>query len=248
METGELLGASRPVDHTGLLVPRCMDGTRKDLFSEVERWLGDPHAPNIFWIRGSPGIGKSAIASSLMSKLIQERRLGSFYFFKRGDIVPGDSAAFWRTVAYDLAKVDSAFSNSLSRALKQHPAILERNDIDLHFKLLIEENLVKILDPSTIIFFPIIVVDALDEFSPDNTYHAQQRALLATFKGWSRLSRTFKMIVTSRQDECISRMLQDLSCSITLPVGVKVNKEANDDIWLFFDNRFDVIRGSLPEK
>jgi hypothetical protein len=56
------------------------------------------------WINGSPGVGKSAIASSLVSILAEKRRLGSFFFFKRGDANLGDPSALWRTVAYDLCQ------------------------------------------------------------------------------------------------------------------------------------------------
>ena len=75
-EQEKILAALKPVDR-GEFVPRCMEGTRMDIFKKVDDWLGCTDAPNILWISGSPGAGKSAIASSLISKLAKQRRLGA---------------------------------------------------------------------------------------------------------------------------------------------------------------------------
>ncbi|KIM92382.1 hypothetical protein PILCRDRAFT_121422 [Piloderma croceum F 1598] len=78
----------------------------------------DFHAPNILWIKGSPGSGKSTIASSLVSRLMKSGRLCSHFAFKRGDIMLNDPATVWRTVAHDLSRYDDAYPSILVTVLK----------------------------------------------------------------------------------------------------------------------------------
>jgi hypothetical protein len=62
-----ILAALRPVDCSGYYVMPCMEGTREWIFAQILAWLDDCQAPNILWLGGSPGAGKSTIASDLVS-------------------------------------------------------------------------------------------------------------------------------------------------------------------------------------
>ena len=81
-EVKELLSTLKPVDSGGYYVQPCMEETRENLLVEIDEWLEDFCAPNILWITGSPGSGKSTIASSLVPRLMKRRRLGSYFAFK----------------------------------------------------------------------------------------------------------------------------------------------------------------------
>ena len=43
---------------------QCMEGTRLDILGKINAWTTDFDAPNILWLKGHPGVGKSAIATS----------------------------------------------------------------------------------------------------------------------------------------------------------------------------------------
>jgi hypothetical protein len=103
-EHAEALAKLKTVDRSGYCVPCCMDGTRESIVEELDKWLNcaDASEPNILWLSGGPGAGKSAIASSIVSKLSERCRLGSHFFFRRGDVALSDPAVLWRTMAYDL--------------------------------------------------------------------------------------------------------------------------------------------------
>ena len=92
------------------------------------------------WIEGGSCSGKSAVASSLVTKFTKEGRLGSYFFFKRGDHVLGNPASLWRTVAHDLAKFHDKMGEDLVRFLSK-PGLRLR-DINLHFECLIQVTLV----------------------------------------------------------------------------------------------------------
>src|ERR1700730_6687521 len=121
---------------------------------------GSESTPNILLITGNPGAGKSAIASSLVAKLTLQQRLGSFFFFKRGDSNLGNPAALWRTVAHDLARFHPSIKSSLIDFLNL-PGFRD-TDILLHFKAMIEDILTRNCSPLSS-RPPVIIIDALDE-------------------------------------------------------------------------------------
>jgi len=58
-ESKEMLVSLKPVERRGYHVPPCMQRTRGEIFKEIESWLDDVDAPNVLWLSGSPGAGKS---------------------------------------------------------------------------------------------------------------------------------------------------------------------------------------------
>ena len=118
-EVKDILSALKPIDRSGYYVQPCMTGTREKIFGEIGRWLDDIDAPNVLWIVGSPGSGKSTVASSLVSQLMKHGRMGSNFAFKRGNITLSDPAAVWRTIAHDLARYDGSFASILAAGFTQ---------------------------------------------------------------------------------------------------------------------------------
>jgi len=45
----------------------CMEGTRITILQEIE--IKNVDGPNMIWIRGSPGVGKSALAASVANHI-----------------------------------------------------------------------------------------------------------------------------------------------------------------------------------
>jgi len=134
-----LSAALKPVDRSGYYVPPCMRGTRHWVIEQIHTWINDSEMPNILWLSGSPGVGKSTIASTLVSRLLEMGKLGSHFFFKRDDVTLSDPAALWRTVAFDVAQTDSVFAKRLLGNL--HKVDATRPDIESHFKHLISNPL-----------------------------------------------------------------------------------------------------------
>src|SRR5882762_4649683 len=193
-EDDAVLASLRPV-RTSYYVQPCMSGTRQWLINKIDDWLVDHQAPNILLLSGSPGAGKSAIASTLVSNL-QGGRLGSSFFCKRDDIALGDPAVCWRTIAFDLARYDSVIARRMVENIKGRKVDPERADIESHFKYLIEDPLREVWqsraealagmhddmevaegsdarDRSLITGLPVVVIDALDECGSDIFQSAQ---------------------------------------------------------------------------
>jgi hypothetical protein len=256
------LAMLKPAVRGGYDVPGCLKGTRETVLKDIFAWLKGMSAfpvfkpivnatkgpdsgstPNIMWISGSPGAGKSAIASTLVSSLNKLRRLGSFFFFKRGDAILSDPSVLWRTVAYDLAQFHPSIKASVIDFLSR-PGFRDA-EICLHFECMIEDALTNNHDQLRD-FPPVIVLDALDECGSDDLHSAQRRILLDTLARWSLLPRTFKIIVTSRNERLPSSFLDPRVClRITLETGDSVGHETQSDIRSFFEQSLDNIQPSL---
>jgi hypothetical protein len=220
-------------------VPPCLDGTRKTVLAMISDWMNDSNTPNIFWLKGNPGAGKTAISSSIVSTLRGNDRFISSFFFKAGDASLGDASSLWRTVAFDFAKANPAFKNAIVPVLRESKTGLERVDIELHFRSFIEGPLQKTCEHfhSDSV---IVVVDALDECGDADS--TQRKILLRTLKNWSRLSPKFKIFVTSRPEHDINYCLSDISQQAILHTGDLVESESSHDISLFFHSRFTELR------
>ena len=59
----------------------CMEGTCSDILQAIETEVKNASGHNMIWIRGSPGVGKSALAASISTQLQdQNRHVISFLF------------------------------------------------------------------------------------------------------------------------------------------------------------------------
>src|ERR1700761_8613970 len=65
------------------LPDECMEGTRQDILQEIENWVANIGTSNVLWVIGHPGVGKSAIASTVVNNLRSHKRLGASFFFQR---------------------------------------------------------------------------------------------------------------------------------------------------------------------
>ena len=195
-----------------------MEGTREEIFGQIDQWIDGIDEPNILWLCGDPGAGKSAIAPSPVSKLRDRRRLGSSFFFRRGDIHLNDPSAVWRTVAFDLAQSNPIYAKNLAEVLKERRVDPERPDLASHFKLLIKEPLEKSHVHSAPHNIPVVLIDALDECDSDRSQAPQRQAFLRTLTSWSYLQKKFKLIITGRDDR-VSKSFRTSCRQIRLPTG-----------------------------
>ena len=223
-------------------VAKCMDGTREDILGEIHGWLSDNGAPNILWLSGSPGAGKTAIAATLVSNLREEQRLGSFFSSKRGDADRGDPASLWRTVAYDLTRFNSALRKEVLVALTSGKVDTAGADIESHFWHLIQRPLKNTEGNSSRL--PVVVVDALDECDPQSE---SRTVLLGTLRNWSLLSPAYKLLITSRDEVDISMSLEGPCRHIELHTGALVSSQSSDDIRRFLTLRFGEIAKQFPQ-
>jgi len=186
-----------------------MEDTRNDILQAIESEVKSVDSHNMIWIRGSPGVGKSALAASISTRLEDQGRHVISFRFDRTQSTTITTDALWRVVACDLARLYPSFRQYLVKHNKQHSS----SDIDRLFKNLIETPLSS-LDDVSCEELPVIVIDALDEcggLRHDSSAKDDYEDLLRTLKRWVQVDhlKKFKLVITSRPEDAITKMFPD---------------------------------------
>ncbi|EDR00233.1 uncharacterized protein LACBIDRAFT_314575 [Laccaria bicolor S238N-H82] len=205
----------------------CMPGTCINVLRDIEAWLHDLNMPNILWLSGSPGSGKTTIASTVVADF--ESFSGQF-FFHHDQAEFCDPDNLWRHLALDLALGNNALGKSIAKALETQKANIRGLDISMQFEHLIVKPVQELFqDTATPL---LIVIDALDECD-------QYEKLLPSLKSWSLLlPKCLKLLITSRHYLDIQRTLDSVSQHINLHTGDQVSNQTSHDLELYFTMRF----------
>ena len=217
----------------------CMDGTREDIMAEIDEWCDDLDASsNILWISGFPGVGKSAIARKLATRLKSSHRFGSSFFFQRELAAVQTPVNLWRTIAFDLSREYPSARSAIVTKLKDGEMDLENTDAGELFWSLVEGPLKHSADiPSGRL--PVVVIDAVDECGGlDGSRSKHRTILLQSMKAWTRIGPQFKLVVTSRPEDDIARTLSGISHRIELDSGENVSPSSSRDIHSFLCREF----------
>jgi len=222
-----------------------MAGTRLDILQEIENKIKSTDGQNVIWIRGSPGVGKSALAASITKRLQDQNRHVTWFRFDRTQSTTITTNALWRVVAHDLAVWYSLIRQHLTQGNRE----LSSTSVDHIFETLIEKPL-SALDGVSYEELPVIVIDALDEcggFRHDSLGRKDYEALLRTLRRWVEVDhlKKFKLVITSRPESRITQTFPDsTSIYINIPSGkdVKIEDCASDDIHTFLKSRLDTMK------
>ena len=145
----------------------CLQGTRLELCSRVERWANDAKEKSIFWLRGNAGTGKSTISRTMARSFDEANILGASFFLKRGERHREDASRFFPTITRQLAHKMPSFAQHLSQALRADPSVCTKNFHD-QFNSLLFQPLNKIAANSKLTISLILIIDALDECEDSN--------------------------------------------------------------------------------
>ena len=135
-----------------------MPGTREDVLTLIKTWLDDLNECNIFWLSGSPGSGKTTIASTVVT---DSHCFSGQLFFCRDEAELRDPDNLWRRIALDLSLGFNDLGKCIAQALETQKANIRGLDIAMQFEHLIAKPLQQVFGTS--IKPLLIVVDALDE-------------------------------------------------------------------------------------
>ncbi|KIM20037.1 hypothetical protein M408DRAFT_82635, partial [Serendipita vermifera MAFF 305830] len=228
----------------------CMEGTREDILSEILDWADDFTAPNILWLKGYPGVGKSTVATTLIEKLRSIGRLGSAFYFKREMADAMTPRALWRRTAYDLSRRYLPIRNHLVALIKANEDILDTPNVHTLFHQLIIDPLTK-TDDIPLEHLPVVIIDALDECGGLDGQRSDHRpSLMKMLGGWSRLPRRFKLVVTSRGESDIETLFSTtIHHLVEVLAGQTAKPNSSKDIMVFLGHQFveiAVAYKSLP--
>lgn len=181
----------------------CLDGTRGEILQEIIEWVDNPdaNAPNILWLSGVAGTGKSAIAHTVARWMKDCGSLGSCFCFKKGD----DKRSFelFSTIARDLVSHDFELKQILANVVAGDPSLCTTEDVTQQWQKLILQPLLAV--SCRMIGRLVIVVDALDEIAGDKS---GKHIISVLAKEAARLPANIRILLTSRPHPDIDRAFQ----------------------------------------
>ncbi|CCO35638.1 hypothetical protein BN14_09756 [Rhizoctonia solani AG-1 IB] len=181
----------------------CTKDTRVQVLAELSRWSLDSDAPNIYWMNGMAGTGKTTIAYTFAETLQANNSLGASFSCTRTEGECRDVAQIIPTIAYQLAHCSTHFRSALIRTLEADSDVTSRAISD-QFRRLLVEPLMSVKD--VIKARLVVIIDALDECSDPKGVEKILDVLLNTA---ARLP--VKFFVTSRPDPLIQTRVNNQS-------------------------------------
>ncbi|KLO19719.1 WD40 repeat-like protein [Schizopora paradoxa] len=224
----------------------CMKGTRKTVLSEVKAWLDSDADHNVLWLRGAPGTGKTAVASSIIEDILHYNC--AKFFIKRGQTALMNPRNIWRTIAFQFASMHGGVRADINAFLSGRDAAAYPDNarVDDQFRRLMLDPIKKrfgYTPVSPLIHGIVVVVDGLDECALDSPRSRKDwLEFLRTIDQWnSEMPRPCRLIVTSRADADIEKQLDIISHPLVLDAGHILTDESRDDIKFFFEQKFKTM-------
>ena len=161
-----------PFNLTGENRIRCLENTREHTLQSIDEWVGAEGYPNILFLVGAAGTGKSTIATTVAMKYQEIGQLGCYMFFLRGKSHP---ANVLQTIAYSLAIYRQNIAESLLEKLRDSGDI-GPSDLKAKFKILLRDPLSTV---TSNVGSPVLIIpDALEECGSLETRRSLQRSPL----------------------------------------------------------------------
>lgn len=138
----------------------CLDGTRQEVLRDIHQWANTSDGPNICWLPGLAGTGKSTISRTI-ARDWKGKTLGASFFFKKGAGNRANGKHLFSTIAYQLALNFPPVRKYIIDAFK-NDATLALAPMDLQWRKLVQTPLAELHEdglPRQV----ILVIDALDE-------------------------------------------------------------------------------------
>jgi hypothetical protein len=194
---------------------RCLPGTREHILSEIQTWISSAgeDVERVFWLSGTAGKGKSAIAHTIADWFHECGGPGAFFCFDRTREAEQRHEKIFTTIARDLADRDPFMWRELASAVRDDNELRHTKDVMRQWK----EFILRPADAaSKAIASPVlIVIDALDE-SGEASSREQILLMLArkldTFSSeLAKLPKNIRVLVTSRPLDDIHEYLHGAS-------------------------------------
>jgi len=231
------------VDDAGRDISKCcLPGTREHIISEIQAWIDSTgeDVQRVFWLNGTAGKGKSAIAHTIANRFIERGGPGAFFCFDRKRKEDRRHEKIFTTIARDLADGDHIIRRALASVVHDDHELGHTKDIMRQWRELI---LGPVRAAAEVVTAPVlIVIDALDE-SGDASSREQ---ILRVFSDKQKtISPNLRVLITSRPLDDIQEYLHGAShvCSVSMDDTVHVSKESSErDIQCYISTLLEDIK------
>jgi len=239
-----------------------MEGTRVQILSEIYTWIKDLTGPQIFWLAGMAGTGKTAIAWTICARVYNDCEIifgGSFFCSRStGVSTQRDVRCVIPTLAQLMARQSDPFARALAAELARDPDVLHQQ-IGMQVEKLLYRPLLALKNSLVPVLF---VIDALDECGGqltgsealnDAEAHRIVSDMLEALVAFSRsdVRLPVKFLVTSRPETHIrDTHVSDIAFSKILRLHTVDRQQINADIRLYICDKLfatSTLRAAFAE-
>jgi hypothetical protein len=204
-------------------------------------WVHNPDSERILWLSGPAGTGKSSIANSIAQRLHSLGRLGASFRFDRNTVTPDTPGQLFGNLCYQLAHFDDQLRTEILSVI--HRGRSGAMALRVQAKTLLVEP-----TQGTEIIGPVVlVIDALDESGIDGGQAKFSREMLASaiVEELPALPPSIKVLITSRDEGCLSRLMPKYSSCLRKSMGD--DQDTKNDILKYIQYRMYQTNQSRDE-
>ncbi|KAG5636925.1 hypothetical protein H0H81_006358 [Sphagnurus paluster] len=142
----------------------CSRGTRNEVLEDILKWANSESAPQLYWLNGAGGTGKTSIAMTIADLIAMDRsKIAAPFFCSRYSGYRRNVHQLFISLSILLAAHNVQFRVQLAKAVALNPNIASALPTDQLRILIVEPlQLTGLHDGKPIVF----VIDALDECRP----------------------------------------------------------------------------------
>ncbi|KAF5329374.1 hypothetical protein D9619_009210 [Psilocybe cf. subviscida] len=117
---------------------RCYPGTREEVVGLMEPWMDgkDSATPNMMWLSGPAGAGKSAIVQTMAERCRQRGVQAASFFFFRADPTRSTAHSLVATLVYQIFKFHPSARQAIATILSDDPLLFDGSIQDQFSQLL----------------------------------------------------------------------------------------------------------------
>ncbi|KAL0954240.1 hypothetical protein HGRIS_005368 [Hohenbuehelia grisea] len=217
-------------------VATCLPGTRVGILANIKEWLENmDSSERVLWLKGSLGIGKTALAATIAQYAHDNGILAANFFFSRYDRTLRDPRLLFPTIAYQLAHHIPAMRPAIV------DAVMATGDLahvrpQSQFDALVRRTVQAIQHSERPLLF---VFDGIDEF--EDGIGSYQDIMHLFITELAQLSPNVRILVTSRPEPYIDVIMTTAHCCKV--IDLDFNDEAYHDVEKYLRDGL----GKIPE-
>ncbi|KAF5357219.1 hypothetical protein D9756_006360 [Leucocoprinus leucothites] len=217
---------------------RCFPGTRDQYITDITNWATAPDdiSSLIYWMKGSAGVGKSAIAQTCAEELWCLGNLGAAFFFsvKKYD----DPTRLFTTLAHQLSTKLPNYRAIIDEKISRDKTLVQKK-ISSQFHSLIVEPLQELEKQGKKVNRRVIFIDGLDECADKD---AQMEIINIVVSSAHSRSTPFRWAIFSREEpHIVSTFASPSVSSHCYSVFLPISREADGEIELYLRGGFKNI-------
>jgi len=227
--------------------PRCLESTRRPIIQIIEKWInsGGDEA-QLFWLYGSAGVGKSALAQSLSEQFQAKKQLAASFFFFRNDASRNNGDHLIPTLISHLVRTFEGIVPFVEDRIRKDPTIFMKT-YNIQIRELLIEPLLALKSKGTLVTHPrLIVLDGLDECENADV---QCELLRVIARAIPQIPYPLRFFVTSRpavQITDVFNQCRDLQAIPVRQYNLNDDLDVDVDIRKFLEENFMDIRRNHP--